>query len=215
MGILLMRCVNTEGILEIKGKVTDEFTNTAIPWRDIIVQGLVENNNSLVPIDAGQFSTDSSGCFTYSLRKVKDAYHYNFCFVGDSDYAFMTKEIALIPLKRNAKYLSFSLSKLADFTIQIFRKSKTPLCDTLYMSWKSNDVDGRTLYPYKINNYRLPSTLELKWIGGNVRSTIKTIAFADKRTTVRWVLFRNGKTKEVLDTIICKRDIVNEVYLKY
>jgi hypothetical protein len=111
MEILLMGCVNTEGILEIKGKVTDEFTNAAIPWRDIIVQGLVESNNSLVPTDAGQFSSDSSGWFTYSLRKVKDAYYYNFCFVGDSDYAFMTKEIIdTITCKRdivNEVYLKY------------------------------------------------------------------------------------------------------------
>jgi hypothetical protein len=215
MGILFIGCVNTEGILKIKGKVIDEYTKAPIPWRDIIVQGLVVSNNSLVPIYAGYFSTDSSGCFTYSLRKVKDAYYYNFCLVGDSDYSFMTEKIALIPLERNAKYLSFSLSKLADFTILIFRQSNTPVCDTLYLSWKSNGVDGRTLYPYKINNYGLTSTLELRWIGGNVKSTIKTRAFADKRTTVRWVLFRNGKIKEIIDTITCKRDLVNEVYLKY
>jgi hypothetical protein len=86
--------------------------------------------------------------FTYSLRKVKDACYYNFCLVGDSGYSFRTEKIPLIPLKRNAKYLSFSLSKLSDFTIQIFRKSSKPVCDTLFLSWKSDGVGGRTLYPY-------------------------------------------------------------------
>jgi hypothetical protein len=215
IGILFTGCVNTEGTLDIKGKVIDELTKAPIPSRDIIVQGLVSEEDSYLPVDAGHFSTDSSGCFTYSLRKVKDAYYYNFCLVGDSDYSYVTEKIGLFPLKRNAKYLSFSLSKLADFTILIFRKSKTPVCDTLFLSWTSDGVDGRTLYPYKINNYGLTSNLELRWIGGNVKSTVKTKAFADKRTIVRWVLFRNGRIKEILDTITCKRDVVNEVYLKY
>jgi len=215
MWILLIGCVNTEGTFKIEGKVTDEYTKTPIPWRDIIVQGLVGSNDNFVSIYAGQFSTDSSGCFTYSLMKVKDAYYYNFCLVGDSDYSFKTERIALIPLKRNAKYLSFSLNKLADLTVQIFRISKAPVCDTLYLSWKSNGVDGRTLFPYKINNYGLTTTNELRWIGGNVKSTIKTRVFADKRTTVRWVLFRNGKLEEIIDTLTCKRDLINEVYLKY
>jgi hypothetical protein len=215
MGIHLTGCIKTEGILEIKGKVVDEGTKVKIPGRDIIVQGLVESNNKLVPIDAGQFSTDNSGYFTYSLRKIKDAYYYNFYLVGDSDYSFMTQKIALFDLENNAKYLSFSLRKLADFTINIYRKSHTPAFDTLCLSWKSDGVDGRTLYPYKIDNNGLTSDLKLYWIGGNVKSTIKTKAFADKSTTVRWVLFRNGMMKEITDTITCRRHTINNVYLKY
>jgi len=215
LAILFNGCSKTEGILKIKGKVIDESTKVPIARRVIIVQGLVSNNNSLIPIDAGQFTTDSSGCFTYSLRKVRDAYYYNFCLVGDSNYIYTTIKISLNPLIRDAKDLSFTLSKLADLTIQINRISKSPVCDTLYMSWKSNGVDGRTLYPYKINNYGLTSTSELRWIGGNIKSTVNTRTFADKRTIVRWVLFRNGKIKEIIDTITCRRDLVNEVYLKY
>ena len=113
------------------------------------------------------------------------------------------------------KQLSFTLSKLADLTILIFRESKTPLCDTLTLSWKSDGVDGRTLYPVKINNSELKSTSELKWIGGNVNSIINTRAFADQWTILRRVLYRNGRKKELIDTIICKRDIVNKIYLKY
>lgn len=215
IGILLTGCLNTEGTLEIRGKVLDEYTKTQIPGRDIIVQGLIRGSEEFIPVDAGQFSTDSSGCFTYLLRKVRDAHYYKFYLVGDSDYAFRIKELGLMELEKNAKYLFFSLSKLADFIINIDRKSKTPVCDTLYLSWKSDGIDGKTLYPYKINNYGLNITNELCWIGGNVRSTIKTRAFADIRTTVRWALIRNGRVKEIIDTITCKRDIINEVYLKY
>jgi len=215
MGILLTGCLKTEGILEIKGKVIDEYTKVLIPLRDIIVKGLVERDEILVPVEAGQFSTDSTGYFTYSLRKIKDAYKYNFCLVGDSSYAFMTKEMTLFDLENNAHYLSFSLNKLADLTIKIFRNTLTPAFDTLCLSWKSNGVDGRTLFPYTIDNYGLPSDLQLYWIGGNVKSTIKTKVFADKSTVVRWVLFRNGRTKEILDTIICKRDLLNNVSLTY
>jgi hypothetical protein len=220
-GVLLTGCVNTEGTIQIKGIVIDESTKAQIPWRDIIVQGLVERNKTLVPIHTGQFSCDSTGRFIYSLKKVKDAYYYNFCFVGDSDYAFITHMITLIGLQRNAKYLSFSLNKLVDFTIKIYRKSKTPVCDTLTLYWESDGVDGRILYPYKIDNYGkkdnygLKSDLELRWIGGNIKSTIKTRAFADKKTTVTWRLERDGKRKEIVDTITCKRYLTNSVYLTY
>jgi hypothetical protein len=215
VGILFLGCINTEGIIKVKGKVTDESTKEPIPGRVVIVQGLVSDANSLTAIDAGQFSSDSTGCFTYTLRKVKDAYYYNFCLVGDSDYAFRIKKMALFPLERNAKELSFTLSKLTDLTFLILRETRLPVCDTLILSWKSDGVDGRTLYPYKINNYGLTATSDLKWIGGNVRSTVHTRAFADRKTTVRWVLFRNGRIIEITDTIICKREIVNKVYLKY
>jgi hypothetical protein len=212
---MLFGCVNTEGIIEIKGKVIDECTSAQIPRRDIIVQGLVESDNKLVPVTTGQFTTDSTGCFTYELRKIKDALHYNFCLVGDSDYASITKEITLFDLEKNAKYLSFSLSKLADLTINFYRKSKTPVYDTLFLSWQSNEIDGRFLYPYKIINYELMSDFESGWVGGKVKSTIKTRTVADTRTTVRWVLFRNGKVMEFIDTITCKRDFANNVYFTY
>lgn len=216
IGILLFTgCVSTSGKLEIKGKVTDESTDLPIPGRNVIVQGLVLINNKLVPVDGGQFSTDSSGSFEYSLMKIKDAYHYNFCLVGDSDYSYMTEELALPYLQRNAKYLSFSLSKLSDLTILIFRKSIKPACDTLYLSWRTDGIDGRTLYPYKVKNNGLTSSSELRWIGGDVKATVNTRAYADKKTIVRWVLFRNGRGKEIIDTITCKRNLVNEVHLIY
>lgn len=214
-GIFFTGCVNTVGKLDLKGKITDESTDLPIPGRNVIIQGLVLNDQKLVPVDAGQFYTDSSGSFTYSLKKIKDAYRYNFCLVGDSDYSYMTEVMGLPHLKRNAKYLSFSLSKLSDLTIRIFRKSNTPAFDTLYLSWKTDGIDGRRLYPYKVNNNGLTSSSELRWVGGNVKVTVNTRAYADKITTVRWVLFRNGKLEEIIDTITCKRDLVNEVHLIY
>jgi len=222
LGILLTGCVNTEGIIKIKGKVTDESTKAPIPLRDIFVQGLVESNNKLVPIDAGQFSTDSVGCFSYSLRKVKDAHYYNFSLAGDSVYAFSFKKLGLMELKQNAKYLSFSLCKLVDLTIIINRKSKKPVFDTLALYYESDGVYGMFLYPYKINNYGKTnnalgnnSEMELRWIGGNVNSTVHTKVFADKRTKLLWDLDRNGKRQELIDTITCKRDITNIVYFTY
>ena len=221
-GVLLTGCVSTEGTLNIKGKIIDEYTNVQIPGRDIIVQGLVDSSNKLVPIDAGQFSTDSSGCFFYSLRKVKDAYYYNFCMLGDSDYSFITRKLGLFGLEQNAEYLVFSLHKLVDVTIRIYRKSKTPGCDTLYLSWETDGVEGRILYPFKIDNYGKTnnyfgqtSDLRLSWIGGNVNSTVKTRVFADKRTKIYWTLDRNKKRREFIETITCKRDLVNIVNYTY
>jgi hypothetical protein len=220
--LLLTGCLKTEGTLEIKGKVIDEYTNRQLPGREIIVQGLVRNDNEFIPVDAGQFSTDDSGYFKYTLRKVKDAFYYKFCLVGNSDYSFMTKRLGLMELEQNAKYLSFSLSKLADLRIRIYRESKTPFCDTLYLSWESDGVDFRILYPYKIDNYGNPdhsfaltSYSGLAWIGGNPNTTIKTRVFAEKKTRIHWELVRNKTIKEITDTITCRRDLTNILYFIY
>jgi len=216
-GLLLSGCLNTEGTLEIKGKVIDEYTKIQIPGRDIIIQGLVKNENGLTSIDAGQFSTDSSGCFTYTLRKVKDADYYNFCLVGDSDYAYVTRNLGLLELEQNAGFLSFSISKLADLTIIIHRESKNQACDTLSLTWESDGVSSWSMYPYKLDNYgKTMNYFGLTtWIGRNVNSTIKTRVFADKRTKLFWDLIRNGKRTENTDTITCKRDMTNIVYFTY
>jgi hypothetical protein len=219
---VLTGCVNTEGTLKIKGKVLDERTKTGIPWKNIIVQGVVNRDNISEPIGAGQFSTDSSGCFTYSLRKIKDAHDYNFCFIGNSEYPVTVKKMTLAGLKSNSKYLFFSLSKLADLTIKINRKSRTPVCDTLRLIWESDGVFGLSLYPYQIDDYGktnnslgLRSDRDLMWIGGIVNSTINTKVFADKMTELSWELFRNGRREEFTDTITCKRDFANIVYFTY
>jgi hypothetical protein len=214
-GILLSGCINTEGILELKGMILDENTKAAIPDRKIIVQALVYNGVNYKPVYAGEFSTDSTGCFAYSLKKVKNVSLYDFYFVGDSAYAFSNNKLGLMELDRYGKFLSFYLNKLADFTIKIDRRSKTPLRDTLYVSWESNGIDGEILYSYKIENYGITSDLALQWIGGNIKSVIKTKVYADKKTIVSWTLFRNGRPREIIDTIFCKREGNNSLYFKY
>jgi hypothetical protein len=219
---VLEGCMKTTGTLKIKGKVFDESSKTGIPWKNIIVQGLVYSNNKLEPIEAGQFSTDSSGCFTYSLRRLKGAYDYNFCFIGNSEYPVTIKRRTLFDIKRNAKYLFFPLSKLVDLTIKINRKSRIPVCDTLRLIWESDGVYGLSLYTYNIynygktnNSYGLTTDRDLMWIGGNVNSTVNTKVFADKKTELSWELFRNGTRKEFKDTITCKRNYANIVYFTY
>ena len=222
IGVVLSGCYRTEGTLKIRGRVIDDLTKTQIPGREIIVQGLVESNDKLVPIDAGQFSTDSSGYFRYSLKKVKNARHYNFYIVGDSDYASLTNKLSLFQIKDNAKHLFFSQRKLANLTIIIRKISKSSWCDTIYLSWESDNTDFRTLYPYKIDNYGITGTSlgfmpgsGLRWIGGNINSTIKTRVFADKMTLMHWELVRNKRRQEFRDTIICKRNITNFKYFTY
>jgi hypothetical protein len=219
---MLSACVNTEGSLKIKGNVLDENTKTGIPWKNIIVQGIVNSNDKLVPVEAGQFTTDSTGCFIYSLRKIKEVRNYKFCFVGDSDHLFTTHEISLLDLNKYAEFLSFSLKKLVDLTIRLNRKSKTPVCDTLRLVWESDGVYGGFLYPCKINNliktknsFGFRPGTDLIWIGGYINSTISTKVFADKITILSWELYRHGKRKEFTDTIICKRDFANIVYFTY
>ncbi len=219
-------CINsviTTGNLKISGKVLDEDTKKGIPGKDIIIQGLVsaKNNNKLVPVEAGRFSTDSSGSFTYLLKKIKGVKHYNFCFVGDSDYIFTTNELNLYELKSNAKYLFFSLSRLSDLSVQIKRKSKSPVCDTLCLAWESDGVYFWFLCPYSVNNFGTcksfdpASDMGLTWIGGNISTTVNTKVFADRKTKLSWELYRNGKRQVFTDTITCKRDIANTVYFTY
>lgn len=214
-------CIKTEGTLKIKGFVLDESTKAGIPWKNIIVQGLKSDNSNSVPIEAGQLSTDSAGGFSYSFRKVKDAQYYNFCMVGDTNYVFTIRTLGLRELEDNAKFLSFSLCKLTDLTIKLTRKSKNPFCDTIRLIWQSNGVFGGSLYPYKIINYGgtnsigLKPDLDLIWIGGRVNSTINTKVFAEKKTELTWELYRNGRRRQFIDTITCKRDAVNIVYFAY
>lgn len=221
-GILLTGCIKTEGTIKISGKVTDEFTKHQIPFREIIVQGLLVSNNKLEPVDAGHFSTDSSGCFIYLLKKIKDARYYNFCIVGDSDYASTIKQITLFELEENAKYLSFPLEKLVSLKIKIQKISETTAIDTLYLSWRSNEIDFRSLYPYEIDNsgmidnsIGLVPGIGLRWIGLNINSTVKTKVFANKLTKIHWELVRNKKRREIDDTIRCQRDLAHNVYFKY
>jgi hypothetical protein len=221
-GVLFSGCLNTQGNLKLRGKVFDESTKDNIADRQIIVHGLVEIDEKSVPVDAGQFYTDSSGCFSYTLRKVKDARFYNFSIVGDSDYSFMTKKLGLLELKQNSGYLFFSLKKLVDLSINIHNKIKTPFCDTLYLSWKSDGVDFKILYPYAIDNYGktdnfigLTSYFGLEWVGRDTHSAVRTRVFADKLTKIRWELVRNKKRKEITDTITCRNNIKNIVYFTY
>ena len=201
--------------MDLKGKVLDEETKATIPRKKIIIQALIEGDDSRTPVYVGQILTDNEGCFTYKLNKVKYSYLYNFYFVGDSSYASKTYLLGLTELDRDGMFLSFKLSKLADFTITIFRKCKRPLIDTLYVSWKSNGIDGKTLFPYKIENYNNSQNVEFRWIGGDIKSTIRTKVFASKRTEIFYELFRNGKKKEIVDTIFSQRDVSNCAKFNY
>ncbi len=213
--IILTGCTNPEGIIKIRGKVLDEDTKALIPRREIIVQSLVKIDDTLVPINAGQFVTDSNGCFIYTLQKKRNSYLFNFCLVGDSDYAFSTQTLGITELNKYGQFLNLYMSRLADLSITIERKNNSHSPDTLFLSWESGGIDGKILYPYEVVNFGVAPDRAFIWIGGNVKSLIKTKAFADKRTTVWWKLYRNGKRKETTDTIFCSRDAINYVNIKY
>jgi hypothetical protein len=212
---MLIGCLQTEGTLNIKGKVFDDHTKEGLSGRKVVIQGLVYNDGELITKEAGQFRTDSTGYFTYSMKKSRDAYRYNFIFVGDSTYFTSTQKIFLTQLEKNAKYLSFALSKLTGLSIQIERVSKAPLCDTLYVSWESNGIYGRTIYPQRVNNFGVAPEIEYRWIGGSVKSVIETKVFANEKTIISFKLTRYGKMREVSDTVFCARDIENSFSFKY
>jgi hypothetical protein len=210
-----MGCSDPEGIIELRGKVLDIDTKVALPGREIIVHAYIKEGDQYSRINAGQFLTDSSGCFTYSLKKVRNSFIYNFCLSGDSAYAFTTKKLGMTELNRDGQFLTFYLNRLTDLTISLERQTKTPGQDTLFLSWESNGINGKILYPYTLENYGIAPYRGYIWIGGNIKSAIKTKTFADKNTIVYWKLYRNGTRKEIIDTIFCIRDLTNYVNFKY
>jgi hypothetical protein len=215
-GILLLGCLRAEKNLEIKGKVQDEFTKAAIPYREIIIQALVINNNKEIPVYTDKFLTDSAGVFTYTLKKDRNIYVYNFSLVGDSNYAYSNIPLGLTELDKYGKYLVFNLKRLTDLTIIIDSESRDPFNNVFYVTWKSDGKEGKTLYPYTIRNHGFTSTDQgLKWSGREIKSEIKTKVFANKETIVRWKIFMYGKLKEVTDTIFCARDVASSIRLKY
>lgn len=213
--LLLMGCTSTVGTIDIAGKVLDEYTKEGTPKRTVIIHGLKYAESGLIPTDEiGRFYTDSSGHFTYTLQKIKDVYRYNFVFVADSTYSYSTHMVSLAELELNSKFLSFYLEKFTDLTIKIERINKTVPLDTLFISWKTNDIDGR-IYPHKVINYGIAHDLEFRWIGGNVKSVIETKTFANKNTVIKMFLFGKGGVKEMSDTIFCDRDMKNSFSFKY
>ena len=213
--LLPMGCTRTIGTLDIAGNVLDEYTKEGTPKRTVIIHGLKYADSGLIPTDEiGRFYTDSSGHFTYTLKKFKDVYRYNFVFVADSTYSYSTQMVSLAELKRNAKFLTFNLEKFTDLTIKIERIDKTVPCDTLFISWKTDGNDGR-IYPHKVINLGAVPDFEFRWIGGKVKSFIETKTLANKNTIIHMYLFRNMKAKEMSDTIFCLRDVKNSFTFRY
>jgi hypothetical protein len=213
--LLLSGCNNTVGTIKLKGKVIDENTKTAIPYISVVIEALDLSSDETISINAGEFTTDSSGCFDYTLEKVKNMWLYNFCIKGNPAYDPSNQQLGLSDLNSYGKFLTFKITRIVDFTIYINRKSKTTFRDTLMVSWETNGVDGKTLYPVKIENYRINAENRLMWIGGDVKSKIKTKVYADKNTIVHWELFRNGRHTDIIDSIFCRRNTANSVFINY
>lgn len=213
--VVLSGCSYTEGIVELKGKVMDESTSALLPNRKVVVQALERGELNFKSTYIGEFTTDSTGHFTYSLTKVKNIILYDFSVVGDSEYAFSSNKVDVNILNSYGQQLSFKLCRLADLDIKIERKSTNPPGDTLFVSWKSDGIKGEIVYPYKIENVGFTSDVPLRFIGGRIKSVIKTKVYADKMTIVHWELFRNGKAKEIIDTIYCNRNNANSLNFMY
>lgn len=200
--------------ISVIGKVYDESTQKEIPNRKIIIQGLQETDGRFRTLYTDVVYADSTGTFLYNIEKRRDIWMYDVAFVGDSAYSFASHRLGMTELRGQGQFLKFYLNPLADLTITINRNNKLAFTDTLYVSWECDGIDGRKLYPYKIENYVVNDggntrNIEFRWIGGDVQSAIKTKVIAEKRTIVHWELFRRGEDKRFSDTIICRRDKMN------
>ena len=213
--VFLCGCNNTVGRLEIKGKVVDDSTRVPVPGITIMIQALDESSEITKKVFVCDLVTDSAGCFARTLKKVKNASIYTFSIDGNPDYQPAVKLLGLSDLHSYGKFLSLEVTRITDLTIKINRESRSSLRDTLIVSWETNGTDGKDFYPYKIVNYRINSQTGLIWIGGEVKSEIRTKVYADKNTVVHWELFRNGTHKDIFDTIFCKRAVANSIGLVY
>jgi len=213
--LFLSACENGPEYMDLKGKIVDEQTKQPISGRKVIVHDLLRNGDAEKQAYQGEFYTDNFGNFTYKLRKSKITYFYYFDVVGDSAYAFSNILLGMTDLNLYGKFLEFKLRKLTSLDIRIDRKNTAAFQDTLFVSWKSDDFDGEVLYPYKIEDYGVVSNMPLRWIGGDVKSTVLTRVYANKKTIVRWILFRKGHRSEIYDTIFCKRSEPNNLHFRY
>ncbi len=213
--ILFSGCWSANGYMELSGKVLDEKTHEVIPNRKILVHEQYNSDDKNNSGFIGEFTTDSLGQFSYRLRKSEVTYFYNFEIIGDSVYDVSNNLLGMTDLNQNGKFLKFYMRRLTDLFLKIERKSQTAFQDTLFVSWLTGEVDGELLYPYKIINYGIGSNLPLRWIGGDIKSVVKTKVYADKKTIVYWKLFRIGRSKEFTDTIFCKRGEFNTISFKY
>lgn len=208
-------CCNEEEII-LAGKVIDKNTKAAIPHKIVIIKAMIESGNKYIPVYNGEFSTDSSGCFTYAMKKTENAYLYDFHVIGDSAYAYSNIRLGLTELKQYGKFLNLDCDKLADLTIRTEMNRGNSNNDVLYVFWKSDGVNGSSLYPYEVKNYELTSiNTGLKWVGGNVKSEIKTKVYANKETIVKWEIYRNERRTEITDTIFCRRDVDNYLSFRF
>jgi len=212
---IISGCVSTEGEIDIKGKTLDEATKTVTPNRKVIVEAILNNESENKKINAGQFYSDSLGNFSYTLKKVKGAYFYNFQFVGDSAYASSSKCFGLGEIANNSKFIFFYLNKLSKLTINVTRTRKSLPEATLYLSWKSDGIEGKSIYQYKVSNFGAAPEFDFKWSSNNVNSKIETRVLADKPTIINWEIRNGQKKQEIIDTIVCKRDITNYVKFTY
>lgn len=172
--LFLFGCVQTGETLNISEKILDEHSEKGILNRNVIIKNWEFGDDKLINI--GQFHTRSLGGFSYAMKKKKDAYFYHFSLVNDLLYPLSTQEIVLAKIK----FISFRLNKLACFSIKSERNSKTPTCYTLYVSWKANSIDCRTLFLCKLINFSIVQGLEFRLLGNNVESTAKHKVYVNK-----------------------------------
>lgn len=213
--VFLCGCNNTVGKLEIKGKVVDDSTKVPVRGITIMIQAVEQTNEISKEVYVCDLQTDSSGCFAHTLQKVKNASLYIFSINGNPAYQPTDKFLGLSDLHSFGRFLTLEVSRITDLAIKINRENKGPLRDTLIVSWETNGTEGEDFYPYRIVNYRINSQTGLIWIGGEVKSEIRTKVYADKNTIVHWELFRNGTHRHIFDTIFCKRDVANSIGLVY
>jgi hypothetical protein len=204
-----------DGTLNIKGKISDDYTGEGIQNTELSIQGVSSSEGVFgLRLDLGKFKTNSEGYFSGEIKKMKNVERYDFILLADANYYSVIKEMSVSDVEGNLLNLDLTLSRLTELVINIEKTSPASIIDTLYISW--GVINNQVYGPFQPLNFTgTQPDLGMRWIGGEVKSSIKTKTLANKTTEIITEIFRSGQYTLSYDTLYCERDVVNTYNINY
>lgn len=204
-----------DGSVSIKGKLYDEYTNIGVPDILVTVDAISSNGLFGTRAEVGSFVTNSLGEFSTEIKTLPDASRYEFFIQGDTTHYSSTIDIDTEDFEYSASNLNFAIHLLTDLTINLEKITQTEINDTLYLSWGVINIVYGPFFDCDVINYENIPDNGFRWVGGNVKSTIRTKTIANKEIEIILNLYRNGIQEYIKDTFYCERNIQNVINFKY
>lgn len=218
-GLVFYSCQNDdplfEGTLTIYGTVADDYTGKGIPNVKLTFTGVSGDVGIFGgSVELGSFKTNSSGQFWGELRKLRDVERYDIMLIEESQYYSTVLPFSVVEMETQSDNLNLEMSRYTDLEIRLEKIADPNIPDTLYLSWGviQNSVYG----PFDpiIFDGTQPD-IGHRWIGGEVRTTIRTRTLANKHTEIIVDLYRNGTRTLTFDTLYCERNVLNTFDIFY